>query len=123
MKKHTIFGARILGESNFELLRVGEIIALSHHEKWDGSGYPKRLAGDDIPLYGRICAVADVFDALTSKRPYKEAFSNEKSLEIMRAGRGSHFDPQIIDVFMNDFEWFEAIQKEFLDQGEPPAVS
>jgi len=117
MKKHTIFGARILGESSFELLRVGEIIALSHHEKWDGSGYPKGLAGDDIPLYGRICAVADVFDALTSKRPYKEAFSNQKSLEIMGAGRGSHFDPRLLDVFMSDFASFEGIQKEFLDQG------
>ncbi|MHC1712179.1 MAG: HD domain-containing phosphohydrolase [Solidesulfovibrio sp.] len=114
MKKHTIFGARILGESNFELLRVGEIIALSHHEKWDGSGYPKGLAGENIPLYGRICAVADVFDALISRRPYKEPFSNEKSLEILRAGRGSHFDPRILDVFLNDFDKVEEIQKEFL---------
>jgi len=113
MQKHTIFGSRILGESNFELLRVGEIIALSHHEKWDGSGYPKGLVGDDIPLYGRICAVADVFDALTSKRPYKEAFSNEKSLEIMRAGRGSHFDPRVLDVFLGDFASVEKIQREF----------
>ena len=114
MKKHTIFGARILGDSNFELLRVGEIIALSHHERWDGSGYPNGLAGEDIPLYGRICAVADVFDALTSRRPYKEPFSNEESLDIMRAGRGSHFDPQILDTFFNDFEMFEKIQKEFV---------
>jgi putative two-component system response regulator len=114
MQKHTIFGARILGESNFELLRVGEIIAMSHHEKWDGSGYPKGLVGEDIPLYGRICAVADVFDALISRRPYKEAFSNEKSLDILRAGRGSHFDPKILDVFLNDFDKVEEIQKEFL---------
>lgn len=114
MKKHTIFGARILGDSSFELLRVGEIIALSHHERWDGSGYPNGLAGEDIPLYGRICAVADVFDALTSRRPYKEPFSNEESLTIMRAGRGSHFDPQILDVFFNDFNMFEEIQKEFV---------
>jgi putative two-component system response regulator len=119
MQKHTIFGARILGESNFELLRVGEIIAMSHHEKWDGSGYPRSLSGEDIPLYGRICAVADVFDALTSKRPYKEAFSNEKSLEIMRAGRGSHFDPRILDVFFQDFESVAAIQKEFELDGPP----
>lgn len=114
MKKHTIYGAHILGDSNFELLRVGEIIAMSHHERWDGSGYPKQLAGEEIPLYGRICAVADVFDALTSRRPYKEPFSNEKSLEIMRAGRGSHFDPSIIDVFFKDFELFEKIQQDFL---------
>lgn len=115
MKRHTIYGARILGDSNFELLRVGEIIAMSHHEKWDGSGYPKGIVGEDIPLYGRICAVADVFDALTSRRPYKEPFSNEKSLEIMRAGRGSHFDPRILDEFFNDFDRVQAIQKEFLD--------
>lgn len=120
MQKHTIFGARILGESNFELLRVGEIIAMSHHEKWDGSGYPRRLSGEDIPLYGRICAVADVFDALTNKRPYKEAFSNEKSLEIMRAGRGSHFDPRILDVFFQDFDSVAAIQREF--ELEVPSV-
>ena len=113
MQKHTLYGARILGESSFELLRVGEIIALSHHEKWDGSGYPNGLAGEDIPLYGRICAVADVFDALTSRRPYKDAFSNEKSLEIMRAGRGSHFDPRIFDTFLNHFEQVQEIQKEF----------
>jgi putative two-component system response regulator len=94
------FGARILGDSSFELLRVCEIIALSHHVRWDGSGYPNGLAGEDIPLYGRICAVADVFDALTSRRPYKEPFSNEESLPIMRAGRGSHFDPQNLDVFL-----------------------
>ena len=113
MKKHTIFGARILGESNFELLRVGEIIALSHHEKWDGSGYPKGLAGEDIPLYGRICAVADVFDALTNKRPYKKAFSNEQALDILRAGRGSHFDPKVLDAFLGDFASVESIQKNF----------
>jgi putative two-component system response regulator len=114
MKKHTLYGARILGESTFELLRVGEIIAISHHERWDGTGYPKGLGGEDIPLYGRICAVADVFDALTSRRPYKEPFSNETSLDIIRAGRGSHFDPRILDVFLEEFDKFENIQKEFL---------
>ncbi len=114
MQRHTLYGARILGESSFELLRVGEIIAMSHHEKWDGSGYPRRLSGEDIPLYGRICAVADVFDALTSRRPYKEPYPNEKSLEIMRAGRGTHFDPRILDVFINDFDLVRAIQDEFL---------
>ena len=115
MKRHTLYGARILGDSNFELLRVGEIIAMSHHEKWDGSGYPKGIAGEDIPLYGRICAVADVFDALTSRRPYKEPFSNEKSLEIMRAGRGTHFDPRILDAFFDNFDRVLAIKREFVD--------
>ncbi|NMC50305.1 MAG: response regulator [Desulfovibrio sp.] len=115
MKKHTVFGARILGSSSFELLRAGEIIALSHHEKWDGSGYPQGLSGEDIPLYGRICAVADVFDALTNRRPYKEAFSNEVSLEIMRAGRGAHFDPRVLDLFLDGFEAILAIKASYAD--------
>ncbi|MEF3696612.1 HD domain-containing phosphohydrolase [Desulfolutivibrio sp.] len=115
MKKHTIFGSRILGSSTFELLRAGEIIALSHHEKWDGSGYPKGLSGEDIPLFGRICAVADVYDALTSKRPYKEAFTDEVSLGIMRAGRGSHFDPRILDCFLNNFDGILDIKRRYAD--------
>ncbi len=115
MKKHTLFGARILGSSSFELLRAGEIIALSHHEKWDGSGYPAGLRGEDIPLYGRICAVADVFDALTNRRPYKEAFSNEVSLDIMKAGRGSHFDPRVLDLFLEGFDAILAIKASYAD--------
>jgi len=115
MKKHTIFGSRILGSSTFELLRAGEIIALSHHEKWDGSGYPKGLSGEDIPLFGRICAVADVYDALTSKRPYKEAFTDEVSLDIMRAGRGSHFDPRILDCFLDNFDGILDIKRRYSD--------
>lgn len=113
MKKHTLFGADILKNSSFELLRAGEIIAISHHERYDGAGYPAGIAGEDIPVFGRLCAVADVFDALTSKRPYKDAFSNEKSLEIMRAGRGSHFDPKILDLFFEHFDEIQAIQTKF----------
>ncbi len=115
MQQHTIFGARILGSSSFELLRAGEIIALSHHEKWDGSGYPSGLSGEDIPLFGRICAVADVFDALTSRRPYKDAFSNEVSLDIMKTGRGSHFDPRILDLFLEHFDEILAIKASYVD--------
>jgi putative two-component system response regulator len=99
MKQHTMIGARILEGSDTEAIRLGEIVALSHHEKWDGTGYPKGLKGKDIPLAGRIVAIADVFDALTSKRPYKEAFSLEKSFEIIKQGRGSHFDPRVVDAF------------------------
>ena len=86
---------------------------MSHHEKWDGSGYPKGLSGENIPLLGRICAVTDVYDALTSKRPYKEAFSNEKSLEIMKEGSGKHFDPNLISIFFNNLDEVFAIQKKF----------
>lgn len=115
MQKHATFGGQILKNSSSNLLQSGETIALSHHEKWDGSGYPKGLAGEDIPLFGRICAVADVFDALTSKRPYKEAFSIEKSLQIMKEGRGKHFEPKLLDLFLENFDEVIAIQKKYKD--------
>ena len=115
MKQHTIMGGRILGGSSSEVLQVGEVIALSHHEKWDGSGYPNGLAGESIPLHGRVCAVSDVFDALTSKRPYKEAIPNEKALQIMREGRGKHFDPRILDLFMDNMKEVESIQSRYRD--------
>ena len=86
---------------------MGETIARCHHEKWDGSGYQNGLKGIEIPLAGRITAIVDVFDALTAKRPYKEAFSVEKSLAIIREGRGSHFDPEVVDALL-------AIQDEIL---------
>ena len=100
METHTEIGARILGGSASKLMQAGELIAMSHHEKWDGSGYPRRLAGDAIPLWGRICAIVDVFDALTSKRPYRRALSIAEALDIMRPERGRHFDPRLFDVFL-----------------------
>jgi len=115
MKTHTNIGARILGNTTSDLLQAGQIIAMSHHERWDGKGYPEGLAGEDIPLYGRICAVADVFDALTSRRPYKEPFSMEKSLAIMAEGRGSHFDPFIFDLFMNNLDAVRNIKSQYRD--------
>lgn len=107
MKQHTVIGAKILGGSDAEFIRMGEMIARSHHEKWDGSGYPDGLKGTDIPIVGRIVAIADVFDALTSRRPYKEPFPVGKSLAVIREGRGSHFDPEVVDAFF-------AIQDEIL---------
>ncbi len=115
MKQHTIIGARILGGSPSELLQAGEVIALTHHEKWDGSGYPKGLAGANIPLWGRICAVADVFDALTSERPYRKALPNEKVYEILREGRGTHFDPRIVDVFFERLDEVVMIQEQYCE--------
>jgi putative two-component system response regulator len=99
MNTHTWIGAQILAGSPSEILQAGEVIALSHHEKWDGSGYPHGLAGDAIPVHGRICAIADVFDALTSDRPYRPAHSLDAALEMMRQGKGSHFDPELFRVF------------------------
>ena len=117
IKRHPTIGAKILQESTSQLLRLGEIIALTHHEKWDGSGYPKGLRGDEIPIESRISAIADVFDALTSKRPYKEAFSNEKAFQILWEGRGKHFDPELVDLFLSDVDEAIEIQGVFLSQG------
>lgn len=115
MKQHTIIGGRILNGSDSELLQAGEVIALSHHEKWDGSGYPDGLKGEEIPLWGRITAVFDVFDALMSKRPYKEAYSKEKSLTIMKQGRGRHFEPKLVDLFMENLDEAFAIHEKYKD--------
>ena len=87
-----------------------------HHEAWDGSGYPLGKKGEDIPLVGRIVALADVFDALTSRRPYKPAFPLDKAVEIMMAGRGTHFDPIILDLFLDNIDLVEQIQKEHQDE-------
>jgi len=116
IKRHPTIGAKILQKSTSELLRLGETIALTHHEKWDGSGYPKGLRGDEIPIEGRISAIADVFDALTSKRPYKEAFSNDRAFQILWEGRGKHFDPELVDLFLSDVDEAIEIQSVFLSQ-------
>jgi putative two-component system response regulator len=117
MKLHSVIGGKILKDTqNYPILSAGRTIALQHHEKWDGSGYPKGLKGEDIHLYARVVAIADVFDALTSKRVYKEAYSLEKSLNIMREGRGSHFDPKLLDIFLDNIEEFVEIKDQFIDK-------
>jgi len=113
MKRHTLIGAEILKGSEIELIRTGEMIARTHHEKWDGSGYPAGLRGEEIPLYGRITAIADVFDAMTSVRPYKEAFSVEKALDLIRDERGSHFDPAVVDAFFEILDEIRAIKQQY----------
>lgn len=104
MKEHVNIGAHILEGSNSPFVKMGEEIALSHHEKWNGTGYPKGLKGKEIPISGRIVAVADVFDALTVRRPYKEPFSIEKSTEIIKKGRGTDFSPDLVDAFFDIFD-------------------
>jgi putative two-component system response regulator len=104
MRGHTSIGGRILDGSTSKVMQAGKIIALSHHEKWDGSGYPNGLKGEKIPLWGRICCVADVYDALISNRPYKSAFSTDKALEIIEADSGAHFDPEVIDAFVKNID-------------------
>ena len=100
MKTHTTIGAKILRGSRSGYIKLAEVIAKTHHERWDGNGYPIGLKGEKIPIVGRISAIADVFDALISKRPYKEPFSVETAFEIIRRGRGSQFDPEITDLFL-----------------------
>ena len=101
LRNHTDIGARIMNTGSSPILEMARRIALTHHERWDGTGYPLGLAGDDIPLEGRITAVADVFDALSSKRPYKPAFPLQKCFAIMAEGRGTQFDPEILDAFFD----------------------
>jgi len=100
MKQHTTIGAQILHGSKADFIRFAEIIAFTHHEKWDGTGYPQGLKGTDIPLIGRIVAIVDVFDALTTKRPYRDALSVEDSLNFIIERRGTHFDPNLVDTFL-----------------------
>jgi putative two-component system response regulator len=100
MEQHTLIGAEILGTSANELLAAAREVALTHHERWNGQGYPNRLAGEDIPIAGRVVGLADVFDALASKRCYKAAMPLEKILEIITGDRGKHFDPQCVDALM-----------------------
>lgn len=101
MKTHATIGAEILSGSDSELLETARLIALTHHERWDGSGYPKGLKGNDIPLYGRIVALADVFDALTSERPYKDAWPVEKAVAYLREMSGIQFDPELVEIFIS----------------------
>jgi response regulator RpfG family c-di-GMP phosphodiesterase len=100
MRAHTTIGAEILSGSEFAILRTAERIASSHHERWDGGGYPNGLAGNEIPLAGRLAALADVFDALVHERPYKTAWPLEQALEEIVSLRGTHFDPDVIDAFL-----------------------
>jgi len=109
MQQHTLKGAEILQGGRNELLSVAERIARSHHERWDGKGYPYGLSGDKIPLEGRMTAVADVFDALVSKRVYKPAFTVDRSLNIIAEERGNHFDPQMVDAFNFALDEIKAI--------------
>ena len=100
MQQHTVIGAKILNGSKQDYMKLAEEIALTHHEKWNGTGYPQGLQGERIPISGRIVAVADVFDALISERPYKPAISTRESFTIIRNERGTHFDPNVIDAFL-----------------------
>lgn len=116
IKTHCEIGCRILAETKSEVFQLGKIIAASHHERYDGSGYPNGLRGESIPFEGRIVAICDVFDALTSKRIYKEAMTTKKALDIMQKKRGRHFDPPLLDIFLENIAEILEIRDKHQDQ-------
>lgn len=122
MKRHTTLGYEILAGSESEMLQVGAQIALAHHEKYDGSGYPNGLVGEEIPLYARIVAVADVFDALTSERPYKAAWDIERAVALLREGAGKHFDPKCVAAFLSNWPAILDIRNRYKED-KPPTQS
>jgi putative two-component system response regulator len=112
MKAHTTIGAKLLADSRSEILQSAEKIALTHHEKWNGEGYPQGISGRKIPILGRIVSIADVFDALTSKRPYKEPYPVKEAIDIIEKERGKYFDPQVVDVFLEHIDEMLKIKEE-----------
>ena len=116
MQSHVNIGAEIIGEHSSGMLALARNIALTHHEKYDGSGYPNGLKGDQIPLEGRICAIADVFDALTSVRPYKKAWSEEEAIDFLRQQKAKHFDPALVELFIEQMPAIRAIRLRWAEQ-------
>ncbi|KPA12597.1 chemotaxis protein CheY [Candidatus Magnetomorum sp. HK-1] len=115
MKTHTTIGGVLLDGGDSELLHMAQNIALTHHEKWNGTGYPKGLSGNDIPIEGRISAICDVFDALTSERPYKKEWSIEKTMNELTSQKGEHFDPDLLDLFVENLDKILDTKKRFAD--------
>ncbi|MFO8112039.1 MAG: response regulator [Desulfosalsimonadaceae bacterium] len=122
VKTHTTIGASILENSRAEVLKLSREIALTHHEKFNGKGYPQGLSGKDIPVSGRILAIADTFDALTSKRPYKTPYPFRVAVDIIKAKKGGHFDPEIVDIFIGNIEEIRRIKEE-IDSSEAISLS
>ena len=119
-RQHAILGARLLSGSPSELLRAAELIALSHHERWDGRGYPQALEGDEIPLYGRIVALADAFDQWTSYNHKKRALTNEEAKKRLKEESGKTFDPAIVEAALKNFDGLIEWQRRFRRAEEPP---
>jgi putative two-component system response regulator len=122
MTTHTLIGGELLAGHDSELMASARVIALTHHEKWNGKGYPEGLKGEAIPIEGRIAALTDTFDALTSKRPYKDPYPVELACKIIKEERGEHFDPVLTDLFLDNIGEFEIIKDE-LSGGEGAAAS
>jgi putative two-component system response regulator len=130
MYRHPKIGADIIGQHDSELLILAASVSLTHHEKWDGSGYPRGLMAEEIPLEGRIVAIADVFDALTTTRPYKTAWSVEEAIELLKRDAGSHFDPTLVELFLEQLpallevhsRWADDAQREYLGHTHPLGI-
>ncbi len=118
MEKHPVIGAKVLKDSKVPVILKSKVVALTHHEKYDGTGYPLKMKGNAIPVEGRIVALADVFDALTSKRVYKAQMPEEQALKIMKEGRGVHFDPEMLDCFLGNLPAVREIRDRFEDKPE-----
>jgi len=115
MKTHSKLGYNMLKHSQRDILKTAAIVAHEHHEKWNGKGYPKGLAGEKIHIYGRITAIADVFDALGSDRCYKKAWKLDKIIELFQEERGQSFDPNLVDLFLGNIEKFLEIRSKYID--------
>ena len=122
MNTHAELGYKMIKDSNRPLLKAASIVAYEHHEKWNGTGYPRKLKGKEIHIYGRITALADVFDALGSDRVYKKAWSNERIFSLLHEERGEHFDPHLVDIFFENLEKIEAVRDSFNDRYEDQAA-
>ena len=123
MKLHTVIGGKILSDAElYPILSIGQIVATQHHEKWDGSGYPEGLSGTGIHIYGRIVSIVDIFDALTSKRSYKEACPIAEAVDFMIGKRGSFFDPALLDLFLDHLDRFISIKETYVDNVDVPTL-
>ncbi|MBF0538808.1 MAG: HD domain-containing protein [Nitrospirae bacterium] len=116
IKAHSMIGYNILNDEDNEILQLAAIIARDHHERWDGTGYPNRTSGHNISIYGRMVAIADVFDALTSKRPYKAPWSIERATELMITEKGKHFDPYLVDIFLKNIDDVKEIYNAYKEE-------
>jgi len=123
MKTHCDIGAKIIGQDDSDLLRMARIVALSHHERWDGKGYPRGLEKEKIPRVGRIVAIADVFDALTSERPYKAAWPLERAVQHLKDGAGTHFDPELVPLFLDNLPQVLEVKRQYEEGSTTEALS
>jgi len=123
MKQHAMFGYELLKGSSSQVLHAGAEIAKGHHEKFDGSGYPLGLKGEEIPIFSRIVAVADVFDALTSERPYKKAWTLEAAVDFLTEGAGTHFDPRCVKAFLSAWDDVMAVRDRYQEEPPPEMIS